>query len=106
MDGIGERQMDATFARELQSLKSNLTEQFQDGQWAELSKSLETLAKVGESQSCRELCLRAQSLRELMGYSAGGGRMSAGERASQLFHDLMFHLGHLQWVNQTVRMRR
>src|SRR4051794_34875368 len=74
--------MDANFARELQSLKSELTVQFQGGNWAELSKSLDTLAKVGESQSCRELCLRAQSLRELMGYSAGGGRKSAGERAS------------------------
>jgi hypothetical protein len=87
------------FARELQALRNELIHQFRGSQWGELSRTLEMLARVGEMQGSRELCLRAQSLRELMGIRSD--RSTAGGRVSELFHDLMFHLSHLQWVSQT-----
>ena len=89
------------FGRELQALRTDLVTQFRLGYWAELSKTLNTLAKLGESQGRKEISLRAQSLRELMGDRAGGGRTDPGEPVSRIFNDLLFHLSHLQWVSQT-----
>lgn len=67
-----------------------------------MTRTLEVLAKVGESQGQRELCLRAQSLRELM----GARRCGAGPRVGQLFNDLVFHLSHLQWLAQSSSLAR
>ena len=85
---------------ELQSLHKTLVAQFKSGQWAPMASTLERLAKVGEHEGQRELCLRAQSLRDIMGERAGG-REKAGKRLQELFSELLFHLSHLQWRNQT-----
>ena len=44
---------------------------------------------------------RAQALRELMGYRAGG-RDAAGERMIELFEQLTSRLSHFQWACQGV----
>jgi hypothetical protein len=84
--------------RELQSLRSDLMTKYQQGSWSELSSLLETVARVSEVEGRRELCLRAQTLRELMGTRAGG-RESPGDRMSQVFEEMMSHLSHLQWLS-------
>jgi len=84
----------------LHVVRLDLQGQFRGARWGELAQTLDTVAKLGETQGSRELCLRAQSLRELMGNRAGG-RASAGDRVTQLFHELMFHLSHLQWLSQS-----
>lgn len=86
-------------AIELSRLSKELKRQFAGGQWQSLASTLEVLAKVGEIEGKRELCLRAQSMRELMGKN-GGGRQHAGQRMQELFADLMFHLSHLQWSSK------
>ena len=88
--------------RELSSLRCRLMGQFKDERWSELAGTLDTLARVGEGQGERELCLRAQGLRELMGGRAGG-RAEPGARVQELFSELMFRLGHLQWTCQVSR---
>lgn len=90
----------AALAGELQSLKDELQISFKMGQWNGMAGALSQLAVLGENQGHRELSLRAQSLRELMGDRAGG-RQSPGNRMEQLFNDLIFHLSHLQWTSQT-----
>lgn len=86
--------------REIQFLRAELQSNFQEKNWSQLSRSLEAVVRVGETGGQMELCLRAQSLRELMG-SRSSGRTSAGARMEELFHELMFHLSHFQWVSQT-----
>ena len=84
---------------ELQFLRRSLVKQFEEGHWTDLTATLSNVAKLGEGQGCPELCLRAQSLRELMG-NRGSGRLTPGQRVEQLFSDLLFQLAHLQWSNQ------
>ncbi len=85
---------------ELKSLKKDLTRQFRGGEWDALAGSLEALAKLSEGQGAREICLRAQSLREIMG-NRGSGRIEAGNRVTELFDELLFQVSHLQWLSQT-----
>ena len=87
---------------QLRSFKKNLALQFQAGNWSELSRSLERLASLGETEGQMELCLRAQSLREILGVRASG-RTQAGARVDELFHELMFHFSHFQWKNQVTQ---
>lgn len=90
------RVANGSVSRELQHLRSQIERTFQAGRWSELAGALETLAKIGEAEGHRELCLRAQSLRELMGHNAGG-REAPGKRVSELYHDLLFHVSHVEW---------
>jgi len=89
-----------TLAGELQWIRSELVQHFQTQQWSQFSGALADLARMGEGQSYRELCLRAQSLRELIGERGGGRSFAAGARVAELFNELMFHLSHLQWSTQ------
>jgi hypothetical protein len=82
----------------LQFLRTDLERAFRDRDWESLLKQLEQLAAVGESEGRRELCLRAQSLREVLGHRAGGRGEEPGETLLRHFHELTFHLTHLQWT--------
>ena len=92
--------MNTMLAGKLQSLRDELQSSFKMEQWNGMSGALTQLAALGETQGHLELSLRAQSLKELMGNRAGG-RQSAGARIEELFNDLLFHISHLQWINQT-----
>lgn len=83
-------------ATELQVLRTEIDHGFQNGEWERLASSLDILAQMGERQGERELCLRSQCLKELIGERAGG----RGKRMDELFNDLMFYLTHMEWVHQ------
>ena len=85
---------------DLRELRRQLNAQFQKQEWEALSRTLEAVARMGHSAGQMELCLRAQTLRELMGNRAGG-RQDAGKRLVDIFNNLIAHLSHLQWINQT-----
>ncbi len=87
----------STVVAELDHLHQGLTESFRSHHWPEVSARLDRLAKVAEYEGRRELCLRAQSLREIM-----GDRPSLpSDRVNELFTDLLFQVSHLKWVAQS-----
>jgi hypothetical protein len=89
----------ANLAYEIQHLRNQLIGLQQAARWRELGGALARAAELGELGGQRELCLRAQGLRELMGERLGGS-VTPGPRADELFTDLMFHLSHFQWICQ------
>lgn len=85
-------------AREIQGLRAQLHRYFHDGDWGDLANCLRSVAALAEAQSSLMLCLRAQSIRELLGDRQAGGRgAEAGPRLTELFTELQFHLTHLEW---------
>jgi hypothetical protein len=89
----------AELSSELQSLRNELVFQFRREQWSSLAGTLEAIARLGEEQGRRELCLRAQTLRELMDHR-GAPDAIRFDRVTEVYDELLFHLKHLQWVNQ------
>lgn len=81
----------------LQVLKVDFERAFRDSDWENLNRLLASLATVGEREGYRELCLRAQSLQEVLGHRAGGRGSQPGEALQRHYQELSFHLAHLQW---------
>ncbi|MFN7684911.1 MAG: hypothetical protein ACK5QT_05815 [Oligoflexia bacterium] len=84
--------------RQVRQIHGDLSRLFQQGQWGALAGSLETLSKVAEGAGHQNLCLKAQSLGELIGYRGGGRADLAGERLSQLMQELLAQVSHWCWT--------
>ncbi len=87
----------STVVAELDFLHQELTESFRSNHWPEVSARLDRVAKIAEFEGRRELCLRAQSLREIMGNRPA----QPSDRVNELFTDLLFQVSHLKWVAQS-----
>ena len=87
---------------EIAFLYKELETYFKKEQWPQLTDLLETVAKLGEKNGQKELCLKSQSLRVIM---AGRTLKYAPENStfnqmSELFDEILFHLSHLNWQNE------
>ena len=92
----------AEATNEIAFLYKELETYFRKEQWPQLTDLLETVAKLGEKNGQKELCLKAQSLRVIM---AGRVLQYAPENStfsqmSEIFEEILFHLSHLNWQNE------
>ncbi len=83
--------------RYIQELRAALATAFRVHNWPSALSTLDLLATLGEHQGHRELCLRAQGLREVLGHR-GESRSEPGESILRHYSELEFHLSHLQWL--------
>ena len=86
---------------EVHTVRRDLVQQFRNEKWAKLSLTLDYLALLGEREGNPELCLRAQSLRELMP-SVGIESGPARAQIDRLFDELVLQLSYLQWKSQMI----
>lgn len=84
----------ASLGIELARLRQILQTQFELANWIRVAKVLDLLMKLGQEQGQRDLCLRAQSLRQALGER----RL---EHAQDIYRQLLARLNHLEWRYQS-----
>ncbi|MBC7693261.1 MAG: hypothetical protein H7222_15970 [Methylotenera sp.] len=82
---------------EIGFLKKELITLFEKERWSELSEALLTVARLGEGHAQKELCLKSQNLRQLLGSRTLVSGSSNYNQVAARFGQLMFHLSHLHW---------
>jgi hypothetical protein len=82
--------------REFAAFREELPRLMRRTDWEKLVASLGRLNQMAESAGYREICLKSQSLIELMG-RRGAGRDAPGERVISLIESLLAVLAHCEW---------
>ena len=71
---------------------------FQKESWSDLAEALHDAAKVGERLAHRELCLRAQSLQNILHNRTRGDATFL--EMTDLYDEVTSQLTHLRWLHQ------
>ena len=83
--------------RQVREIHGDLSRLFDECEWGGLAGGLATLSKVAENAGHQDLCLKAQSLRELLGHRGGGRASEPGERVTELMQELLSQVSHWSW---------
>jgi len=82
---------------DVHQLKADLVEEFEGACWPDLGATLEGISRLSQALGQRELCLRSQSLLEMVQELESGKLQPVFDRAAELLQELVFHLSHLEW---------
>ncbi len=82
--------------REFAAFREELPRLMRRTDWERFVASLSRLNQMAESAGYREICLKSQSVIELMG-RRGAGRDEPGERVVTLIESLLAVLAHCEW---------
>lgn len=86
------------FTRVVQSIRAELEASFETRNWLGMSSSLDQLVSLTQEVGQRELCIRAQSMRDLARSGTFEGTEQETSASLQVqWNELVFLMDHFEW---------